>query len=168
MAAALSFYSGHLLWKGSNIKYLRHLTDTIYVTHKIHDSSKAKIKLLRIKSPVNTDSLWKEAVCFAESQLLRHASDDSLSNYNFTACMDTFFQKSKVNLSLRFHSPIPLHPKSYFTIDISYLSGQLIIPPEEDRSFGSRFNYSLNVGFGYGILKKNCDIFIGLGGSFRL
>ncbi|MDP4114548.1 MAG: hypothetical protein Q8903_00350 [Bacteroidota bacterium] len=164
----------HNFWPGKERITKEAITDTIYIPHTVHDSVPGEIRLIHIKEPVNIDSMWEEAKKYAYNELKRQFPDDTianmqLSNYRFQSAMDTTYQDSLLQIKIMFNSPIPLHPTSYFTYDILYKDKYIKrFGTQPETSFWTKFNYSINCGFGYGIINKGFDFFIGIGGSFNL
>lgn len=163
----------HNFWPGKEKISKEVVIDTVYIPHTVHDSVPGKIRLLRIKDPVNIDSMWEEAKRYAYNEIKRQFPEDTitniqLSNYRFQSAMDTTYQDSLLQMKIMFNSPIPLHPSSYFEYKIKYNDKYIVKNNiSKEMNYFDKFSYSVSFGLGYGIINKNIDVFIGLCGSYN-
>lgn len=162
----------HYFWpkEAENKKPLPVKTDTVYVTHTVTDTLPGEMKLIPVKEKVNIDSLWEEAKAYAIALIYKDKKQnkDSLGNYKFVMEADTTYRDSLLSENIKFVSPIPLHPKSYFVRSATWrtpLIREVYLKPE---TFWQRFSWSINAGFGYGVIHKEFDFYVGVGGSFRI
>lgn len=105
--------------------------DSILTRHNFdEDSLKAKlrakpkiittVKKDTVKESVNVDSLWEEAKSYWKDKL-----SDSLNRYDYVSSIDTSYNDSLVTLDVAMVSPMPIHPESYFILDLEVLETEV-------------------------------------------
>jgi hypothetical protein len=146
--------------------------DTVFVYRTRTDTLPGKETFTPVKEKVNIDSLWQEAKEYALKMIYqnknKNASPDTLNNFNYAMVSDTTFQDSTLSERIRFISPIPIHPRSYFTREVTWKERLVFQPVIKEESFWGRFSWALQAGFGYGVIHKQLDFYIGAGGSFKI
>lgn len=174
LIVAASATGGHYFWPKGEVRkdQKTHKADTVYVYNSRTDTLPGKAYPVLIKEKVNIDSLWNEAKQYAIKMIYgdkkKNVNPDTLKNYNFVMVSDTTFQDSTLSEKIRFISPIPLHPKSYFTREITWRERLINQPVAEEESFWSRFSWGLQAGLGYGVIHNQLDLYIGAGASFKI
>ena len=123
-------------------------TDTLYINHTIHDTIvKPKFYTKKITETV-IDSSWIESYKDSLYKIL-----NSKEPVEFIAEKDTTYIDDKLTAKVQFVSPIPLHPKSHFNLDIKYKETQIketaIIEPSFWSKLFNRFGIYTGVGLGY-------------------
>jgi len=84
------------------------------------------------------------------------------------ASVDTLLQKDSSLLKIKYYFP----PANYFDIDlkikekitVSTITKEVL----KSESFWDRFGYSVQGGFGFGLINRNFDVYVGIGASFRI
>ena len=145
-------------------------TQAIYNNLKATIKPEFKIKIIRIpgRQP-DIDSLYAEAKRYWESKYPAPDSGKDVQQIYY-AESDSTYENDQLKALVRFYSPIPLHPASYF--DFNYELKELhikhtgIVEVEKKKTFWQRFHISAFTGPGIGIFKKEFDINVGLGFSF--
>lgn len=125
---------------------------------------------------INLDSLqqalWQEALNYWAQQ--DTASNDSIIGVpEYIAQMDSTFENEnvKTEFSISYISKLPLHPDSFFRLNklnISYPQITNTVLVKETFWDIIIPDFSLQVGAGFGVINKNFDVFVGLGGSWKL
>ncbi|HEX2866107.1 MAG TPA: hypothetical protein VHO03_03645 [Ignavibacteriales bacterium] len=171
---AASGAAGHYFWPSKDGKkdLKTQKADTVFVYNTRTDTLPGKAYPVPVKEKVNIDSLWQEAKEYALDLIYRDKkkrnNPDTLNNYSFAMVSDTTFQDSSLTERIKFISPIPLHPKSYFTREITWKERLINQPVAEEESFWSRFSWGLQAGLGYGVIHNQLDLYIGAGASFKI
>ncbi len=121
-----------------------------------------------IKQKINVDSLrevlWQEAKEYWKNKLR-----DSLSAFSYIAQADTVFEEdTSLSMNVSFISPMPIHPKSYFSFDSIKIKEKTITITKEiqlpcEKSFWDRFNIVCYGGIGYDPLGKAINTSVGIG-----
>ncbi|HEX2868806.1 MAG TPA: hypothetical protein VHO03_17325 [Ignavibacteriales bacterium] len=170
---AASAAAGHFLWPAKrnpgNKEALK--ADTVVVYNTRTDTLPGKETFVPVKEKVNIDSLWQEAKEYALKMIYgnkKKDNPDTLNNFNYIMISDTTFQDSTLSERIRFISPIPVHPRSYFTREVTWKERLVFQPVVKEESFWNRFSWGLQAGFGYGIIHRQLDFYVGAGGSFKI
>jgi hypothetical protein len=173
LIVATSAAAGHYFWPKSNPGSTKSLkADTVVVFNTRTDTLPGKETFIPVKEKVNIDSLWQEAKEYALKMIYKdknkNAKPDTLNNFNYTMVSDTTFQDSTLSERIRFISPIPIHPRSYFTREVTWKERLVFQPVMKEETFWRRFSWALQAGFGYGVIHNQLDFYIGAGGSFKI
>jgi hypothetical protein len=168
----LCFYAGYTV-KGNIVNTItttEYVVDSIKYTDTITlNKTKLTYQVIDSTKHINLDSLravlYKEAEDYWNNILPNPQEVYGL----YVAEFDTSIITSDYRLYsvISYSSPIPLHPKSYFTnsIDIEYI--QTINTTNNCKVFPS-ITFGLSVGYGYGVFSRTNDLFIGAGLSIGL
>lgn len=172
LIVAASAASGHYFWPSVKKGVKSQKADTVYVFNTRTDTLPGEPYLVPVKEKINIDSLWQEAKQYALDLIYRDkkkgSNPDTLNNYKFEMVSDTTFQDSTLSERIKFISPIPIHPRSYFTREVTWKERLIFQPVTKEESFWDRFSWGLQAGFGYGVIHRQLDFYIGAGGSFKI
>jgi len=134
-----------------------YVRDTVVETIRFDRLSKETIVI--DSSRVNYDSLIAEA--FKEWQ----TSLKDTTEKTFVVRADTTLPDSLVTADIAFHSPLPIHPKSYmtmkFTTKIPVVTNTITV--EKITTINPLLTYGLTVGVGYGFISQKPDVYVGAG-----
>jgi len=93
---------------------------------------------------------------------------DTIWTSQIVASADTLLTKDSSSVKVKYFFP----PANYFDIDLKIKEKitvntitKEVIKPE---SFLDRFGYSIQGGFGYGLINKTFDVYVGVGVHFRI
>lgn len=123
--------------------------DSVYVDKPIY-ITKIRAKLDTLLVPdiiIKRDTVWKSQI---------------------VASADTLITRDSSSAKIKYFFP----PLNYFDVDLKLrekvktITITKEIPTEP--SFWDRFGWSIQGGFGYGLINKQFDVYIGLGASFRI
>jgi len=143
------------------------ITDTTYVTDTVTQVIPFKLLsketvIVDTSRSINYDSLITEAFKEWQSSI----KDTILKDYIVKA--DTTLPDSVVSLSISFHSPLPIHPKSYFvnkiTTKIPVIKEIITI----EKTVSPLLSYGINTGVGYMIFNNKIDVYVGMGLQLNL
>jgi len=118
--------------------------------------------------PFNQDSLWLVAKKYWKEY---YEDDDIFLPVEYIAKIDTSFQDSLVSIDVGFVSPMLLHPDSYFQFDnITIRHPKITTTVMRSLTFWDRIipTPSIQVGFGYGVIHKHLDLYVGAGLSWEI
>lgn len=157
--------------------------DTVKVKNELRGQLEAEfkanlkpiIKFRNIPGKVNIDSLWHEAKQYWLT-ILGTENSDTLNQIDYYAMADTTITDSMMTLQLQYISPIPLHPSGRFNVHTEWYNQNITHTIEttitEKKSFWQRlfgsFHYSIQSGFGMGLIHKEFDVYIGVGVSYDI
>lgn len=137
IVAALAFFAYHYFNSSDNKeKKLVSAKDSVNIDsiltrrNFVEDSLEAKlrakpkvitaVKKDTVKESINVDSLWEEAKSYWKDKF-----SDSLNRYDYVSLIDTSYNDSLVTLDVAMVSPMPIHPESYFILDLGVLETEV-------------------------------------------
>lgn len=146
---------------------IQRITDTTYVVDTISTvvpyERLSKETIVIHEKAINYDSLIQEA--FEEWKVFQK---DTLQK-TFVVTMDTTTNDSLVSAKVSFHSPLPIHPKSYFTSDFRVKIPVIkeTVTVEKQAASTPLLTFGLHLGGGYTTSNK-VDGYVGIGLSLNL
>lgn len=153
-------------------------TDTVTTVVTVTDTLKPvfsvrKGKVFRSLSGIAGGNVWIAAdndSLRGDGSIILDQNDSGMDGLMYTASVDTVFADSAIALSFAFHSPVPLHPASYFTIAASLrqrdINRYTVISAQEKLS--DRFGIGIIAGYAYMPQADKGGFVAGVGICFRI
>ena len=153
-------------------------TDTVTTVVTVTDTLKPvfsvrKGKVFRSSSGIAGGNVWIAAnndSLRGDGSIILDQNDSDMDGLMYTASVDTVLADSAIALSFAFHSPVPLHPASYFTVAASLrqrdINRYTVISAQEKLS--DRFGIGIIAGYAYMPQADKGGFVAGVGVCFRI
>ncbi len=176
---ALFFVAGYY-WGRNNtpLPVTEIRTDTVTTVVTVTDTLKPvfsirKGKVFRSLSGIAGGNVWIAAdndSLRGDGSIILDQNDSGMDGLMYTASVDTVLADSAIALSFAFHSPVPLHPASYFTVAASLrqrdINRYTVISAQEKLS--DRFGIGIIAGYAYMPQADKGGFVAGVGICFRI
>jgi len=176
---ALFFAAGYY-WGRNNtpLSVTEIRTDTVTTVVTVTDTLKPvfsvrKGKVFRSSSGIAGGNVWSkvsEDSLMGKRDITQDENDSTIEELIYTASVDTVLADSAIALSFAFHSPVPLHPASYFTVAASLrqrdINRYTVISAQEKLS--GRFGIGIIAGYAYMPQADKGGFVAGVGICFRI
>ena len=176
---ALFFVAGYY-WGRNNtpLPVTEIRTDTVTTVVTVTDTLKPvfsvrKGKVFRSSSGIAGGNVWIAAnndSLRGDGSIILDQNDSGMDGLMYTASVDTVLADSAIALSFAFHSPVPLHPASYFTVAASLrqrdINRYTVISAQEKLS--DRFGIGIIAGYAYMPQADKGGFVAGVGVCFRI
>jgi hypothetical protein len=180
------------LCEGPKIISIKEKIDTTKIKQELHAEIETKlraelkpiIKIKKVAEKINLDSLRKviDQYWIDKIQATYPGTPDIpniLGKYIFTANADTILRKGKdttMMVGVIYQSRIPLDTEGKISINALWYDRQITHTTEtiitEQKTFWQtlfgNFNYSIQCGFGQGVINKQFDFYYGIGISYDI
>ncbi len=176
---ALFFAAGYYWGRNNNPLLVTEIrTDTVTTVVTVTDTLKPvfsvrKGKVFRFSSGIAGGNVWIAAnndSLRGDGSIILDQNDSGMDGLMYTASVDTVFADSAIALSFAFHSPVPLHPASYFTVAASLrqrdINRYTVISAQEKLS--DRLGIGIIVGYAYMPQADKGGFVAGVGVCFRI
>lgn len=176
---ALFFAAGYYWGRNNNPLLVTEIrTDTVTTVVSVTDTLKPvfsvrKGKVFRSSSGIAGGNVWIAAnndSLRGDGSIILDQNDSGMDGLMYTASVDTVLADSAIALSFAFHSPVPLHPASYFTVAASLrqrdINRYTVISAQEKLS--DRFGIGIIAGYAYMPQADKGGFVAGVGICFRI
>lgn len=176
---ALFFAAGYYWGRNNNPLLVTEIrTDTVTTVVSVTDTLKPvfsvrKGKVFRSSSGIAGGNVWiatNNDSLRGDKPVILDQNDSGMDGLMYTASVDTVLADSAIALSFAFHSPVPLHPASYFTVAASLrqrdINRYTVISAQEKLS--DRFGIGIIVGYAYMPQADKGGFVAGVGVCFRI
>lgn len=176
---ALFFAAGYYWGRNNNPLLVTEIrTDTVTTVVSVTDTLKPvfsvrKGKVFRSSSGIAGGNVWIAAnndSLRGDGSIILDQNDSGMDGLMYTASVDTVLADSAIALSFAFHSPVPLHPASYFTVAASLrqrdINRYTVISAQEKLS--DRLGIGIIAGYAYMPQADKGGFVAGVGICFRI
>lgn len=176
---ALFFVAGYYWGRNNNPLLVTEIcTDTVTTVVTVTDTLKPvfsvrKGKVFRSLSGIAGGNVWIAAnndSLRGDGSIILDQNDSGMDGLMYTASVDTVLADSAIALSFAFHSPVPLHPASYFTVAASLrqrdINRYTVISAQEKLS--DRLGIGIIAGYAYMPQADKGGFVAGVGICFRI